>query len=39
MLNRGAPGHVVDTRLGHSGDVGAAHYQYSLQIVNGFKFA
>ena len=39
MLNRGAPGHVLDTMLGHSGDVGAAHYQNSLQIVNGFKFA
>lgn len=39
MQNRGVPEHVLNAMMGHSGDVGAAHYQNSLQIVSAFKFA
>jgi integrase len=39
MLTRGVPGHVCDLMLGHSNDVGAAHYTNALQVVSAFKFA
>jgi integrase len=38
MLSRGVPAHHVDLMLGHSAQVGLAHYTHCREVISAFKY-
>jgi integrase len=38
MLVRGVPAHIVDLMLGHSAEVGRAHYTHVREVVSAFQY-